>query len=92
METRTQKHVTNELEELAEVEEPIELDEEIGTIRPPDPITLPTVQTQGSPTADKPLEQLAQLGRDLAQVKPIEPPPKPAPAPTIHQRPTSGFD
>ena len=92
METRTQKHVTNELEELAEVGEPIELDEEIGTIRPPDPITLPTVQTQGSPTTDKPLEQLAQLGRDLAQVKPIEPPPTPTPAPKVHQRPQQGFD
>ena len=92
METRTQKHVTHELEELAEVEGPIELDEEIATIRPPDPITLPTVQTQGSPMADKPLEQLAQLGRDLAQVKPIEPPPMPTPAPKVHQRPQQGFD
>ena len=86
------ENVRPKLEELPEAVEPIELDEEIGTIRPPDKITLPTVQTQGSPTADKPLEHLAQLGRDLAQVKPIEPPPKPAPAPKVYQRPQRGFE
>lgn len=92
METKMCKNVQPELEELIEIEEPLTLDEEIATIRPPDPITLPRVQTQATPAVNQPLEQLGQLCQDLTEVKPIEPPPKPEPAPRVYQRPQRGFE
>ena len=92
MKKEMQKQVTPELEELVEVDEVLELDEEPGTTRPPDSITRPPAQTQGNSAACQPLEHLGQLCRDLQQVRAIEPPPKPVPAPRVHQRPSEGFD
>ena len=92
METKMSENVSPVSEEFVEVEESIELDEEIAMTRPPDPITLPVVQTQATPAADQPLEQLGRLCQDLTEVKPIEPPPRPEPAPKVYQRPSRGFD
>jgi len=80
------------LEELVEVDEVLELDEEPGTTRPPDPITRPQAQTQSTPAVCQPLAHLGQLCRDLQQVRAIEPPPKPVPAPKVYQRPSEGFE
>ena len=92
METKMHDNISPEVEEMVEVEAPVELDEHIGTIRPPDPITVPTVQTRATPAANPPLERLPQLGNKIAQIAPVEPPPKPRPQPKVHQRPSEGFD
>ena len=65
--------------------------EDSGVTAPPAKLTLPKLN--GASESAKPEEWssgLSNLASKLAGIKPVEPPPKPAPI--VHIRPSRGFD